>query len=105
MYDWFFLLWGLSVVSGMLDRYGSPGLSAIIFVVPAILFAIFSNSLYHRKITKKIEKAKKEIDDESKILEYLEYKGGVNTWVIWVCVAIPVLGILASILLPLFAGK
>ena len=105
MYGWFFLFWGLATISNILEKSGASGLSAIILGVPAILFAIFSNSLYHKKVIKKIAKAKNDIDDESKLLEYLKYKGGVNTWVIWVFGAIPVIGILAAILIPMFAGK
>ena len=105
MYGWFFLFWGLVTISNILEKSGAEGLSGIVLGVPAILFAIFSNSFYHKKISKKIGKAKNKIDDENKLLEYLEYKGGVNAWVIWVFGAIPVLGILAAILLPMFAGK
>ena len=80
-------------------------MSLVVLVIPSILFAIFSNSLYHRKVVKKIAKAKSEIEDESELLEYLKYKGGVNSWVIWVVVVIPVIGILAAIIIPMLVGK
>ena len=82
---------------------GSPGLSAIILLVPWIAFAIYANSLYHNSIKKKIAVAQLEIKDESKLVEYLRYKGGVHTWVIWVFGGLPVMGILAAILIPMFA--
>ncbi|SHE21467.1 DUF2628 domain-containing protein [methanotrophic endosymbiont of Bathymodiolus puteoserpentis (Logatchev)] len=108
MYGWFFLFLGLSIISNILEKSGASDLSAIILGIPAVLFAIFSNSLYHKKIVKKITKAKNEIDDEDKLLEFLKYKGGVNTWVILVCNAmlvISIIGIIAAILVPMFAGK
>lgn len=101
MYGWFFIFLGIATVSNILEKSGALELSAIILGVPAILFAIFSNSLYHKKTVKKITKAKSEIEDESKLLEYLKYKGGVNVWVIWVFGAIPVVGTLAAILIPM----
>ncbi|MDL2123804.1 MAG: DUF2628 domain-containing protein [Deltaproteobacteria bacterium] len=105
MYGWFFLLLGVAFISNILEKAGAPGLSAIVFIIPWIAFAIFANSLYQKNLTKKIAEAKMTIDDENKLLEYLRYKGGVHTWVVWVFGGIIVLGILAAILIPMFAGK
>ena len=52
---------------------------------------------------KKIAVAQLSVKEEPKLLEYLRYKGGVHTWVIWVFGGLPVIGILAAILIPMFA--
>lgn len=104
MYGWFFLFLGITVVSNTLEKE-APFFSAMISLILWIAFAIFSNSLYHNSLTKKIAIAKKTIDDENKLIEYLKYKGGVNTWVIWVFASITIIGILAAILIPMLAGK
>jgi hypothetical protein len=103
MYGWFFAFWGVAFLSSILEKAGSPGLSAISFLAPWIAFAIYANSLYHDSIKKKIAVAQLTIKEESKLLDYLRYKGGVHTWVIWVFGGLPVIGILAAILIPMFA--
>ena len=103
MYGWFFAIWGVAILSSIFKGAGSPGLSAIIFFVPWIVFPIYANSLYHNSIIKKIAVAQLSVKEEPKLLEYLRYKGGVNSWVIWVFGALPVIGIIAAILIPMFA--
>jgi len=83
MYGWFFALWGVAILSNLFEQAGSPGLSIIILLVTQIAFAIYANSLYHNSIKKKIAAAQLSIKEEPKLLEYLRYKGGVHTWVIW----------------------
>ena len=104
MYGWFFALWGVAFLSGMLDKYGYTGFSFIVFFIPCIAFTIYANSLYHSNIKKKIAVAQLTVKEEAKLLEHLRYKGGVNTWVIWVVAGIPVIGILAAIFLPMLAS-
>ncbi len=103
MYGWFFAFWGVSFLSNIFEKACSPGLSAIIFLVPWIAFPIYADSLYHNSIKKKIAIAQLSVKEEPKLLEYLRYKGGVHTWVIWVFGGLPVIGILAAILIPMFA--
>lgn len=103
MYGWFFAFWGVAFLSNIFEKAGSSGLSAIIFLVPWIAFTIYADSLYHNNIKKKIAIAQLTVKEESKLLEYLRYKGGVQTWVIWVFGGLPVIGILAAILIPMFA--
>lgn len=100
MYGYFFLFWGVAIISNMLDKSGAVGLSAAVLGVPTLWFAIYSNSLYHKQILKKIEKAKNSFADEDKLTEHLERKGGVHTWLIWVFI-----GLIAAILIPMIAGK
>lgn len=109
MYGWFFILPGIVFISSVLEETGSPGLSALVFFIPWIAFAVFANSLYQNNLKKKIAAAKMTIEDEGKLIEYLRYKGGVHIWVIWVFGGIPIIaflaGLLAAILIPNFAGK
>jgi len=98
-----FSFWGVALLSNIFEKAGSPGLSAIIFLVPWIAFPIYADSLYHNSIKKKIAVAHLSVKEEPKLLEYLRYKGGVHTWVIWVFGGLPVIGILAAILIPMFA--
>lgn len=104
MYGWFFAFWGIAILSNIFDKAGSPGISALVFFVPWIAFTIYANSLYHGSVKKKITVAQLTVKDEPKLLEYLKYKGGVHTWVIWVFGLIPLIGILAAILIPMFAS-
>ncbi|PFG53105.1 uncharacterized protein DUF2628 [Marinobacter sp. LV10R520-4] len=103
MYGWFFAFLGIIFLSNIFEKAGSPGLSAIVLFVPWIAFTIYADSLYHNNIKKKIAAAQLTVKDEPKLLEYLRYKGGVQTWVIWVFGGLPVIGILAAILIPMFA--
>ncbi|MDP2152858.1 MAG: DUF2628 domain-containing protein [Methylotenera sp.] len=103
MYGWFFALVGVTFLSNIIEKAGSPGLSAIIFLVPWIAFPIYANSLYHNNLKKKIAVAQLTMKEEPKLLEYLRYKGGVQTWVIWVFGGLPIIGIFAAILIPMLA--
>ncbi len=103
MYGWFFTFWGIAFLSNIIGKAGSPGLSAIILLVPWIAFPIYADSLYHNSIKKKIAVAQLTIKEESKLLEYLRYKGGVHKWVIWGFVGLMIIGILSALLLPMFA--
>lgn len=102
MYGWFFALWGIAALSAIVEREGSPSISALVAIAPAIAFAVFANSLYHWSIKKKIAVAQLTIKDESKLIEYLRYKGGINKWVFWI-IGLIVIGIIAAILIPMFA--
>ncbi len=103
MYGWFFALFGMAILTRIVEKEWSPAIAAIIYLAAGIVFAVYANALYHKSIKKKIAVAQLEIKDESKLLEYLRSKGGVHVWVIWVFVGLPVIGILAAILIPMFA--
>lgn len=103
MYGWFFAFWGIAFLSIIFEKGGSPSLSAIVLIAPWIAFTIYANSLYHGNIKKKIAVVQLTVKDESKLLKYLKNKGGVHTWVIWVSVLLPLIGIVAAILIPTFA--
>lgn len=102
MYGWFFAFWGVAILSNIFEKAGSPGIGALVFLAPWIAFTIYANSLYHSSVKKKIAVAQFTVKDESKLLEYLRYKGGVHAWVIWFFGLIPLIGILAAIAIPAY---
>jgi hypothetical protein len=107
MYGWFFAFWGIVFLRVIFEKAGFPGLGAVVFFALGfldILFAVYANSLYHKSIKKRIAVAQLSIQDETKLLEYLRYKGGVHTWVIWVF-GLLFIAILAAVLIPMFAGR
>ncbi len=81
MYGWGFACLGITFFSSVLEKLGYPMFSAISFIVLWILFTIYSNSLYHSSIKKKIAIAQLTVKDEAKLLEYLRNKGGIHRWV------------------------
>jgi hypothetical protein len=98
MYGWFFALFGLYIVLTIINKALTQGgfyvISFLLWSVPIIGFGFFANSLYYRNVKKKIADAQLLISDESKLLEFLRNKGGVHTWVIWVCIGIWVIALL-----------
>jgi len=104
MYGYFFALWGITILSKMIEKGGYPILGGFVFIVPWILFTVFANSLYHATLSKKITFAQNTIKNEQRLLEYLRNSGGVNTWAIWFLV-IPAIAVLAAITIPMFAGQ
>lgn len=104
MYGWFFALWGVAVLSAIFEKGGTLVISIVVFSVPWLAFTIFANSIYHGSVKKKIAVAQISISDRSQLLEFLWHKGGVHTWVIWVCILLPVIGILAAITIPQFTA-
>lgn len=79
MYGWFFALWGLVILSTILEKNGGW----LIWLASWVGFSLFANFLYYRSIKKKIAFAQLSIKDKSKFFEYLRRKGGVHTWVFW----------------------
>ena len=100
MYGWFFAYWAIVSLLKLVELAGYIMLSSIVWILLAILFGIYANSLYYNKIKLKIAVAQLTMKDQLSLLEYLRKKGGVHTWVIWVFSALPVIGILSAILIP-----
>lgn len=100
MYVWFFVFLAINNSLAFFEKADYFMFYATFYIASSILFAIFSNSIYHNRIKMKISFAQLTIKDEQKLLEHLHNKGGVNIWVIWVSVAMPVLGILLAIIIP-----
>jgi hypothetical protein len=105
MYGWFFAFWGIAILSNIFEKTGWPGLSALIFFAPWVMFTFYANSLYHGNVKKKIAVAQFSIKDESKLLEFLRYKGGVHIWVIWIFGLLLVIGIITAIVIPLLQDR
>lgn len=90
MYGCFFALFGLYIVVTVIDKALTKGdfyvIRFILWLAPAAVFAIFANSHYYHHVKKQVVDAQFSITDQSKLLEFLQNKGGVHTWVIWVCI-------------------
>jgi hypothetical protein len=97
MYGWFFAFLAMMVLSDIIEKVGLPIIGAIVFFTSWIAFTIFANSLYHKSVKNKIAVAQLTINDESKLLKFLWYKGGVHTWVIWVCCLLLVIAMVIGI--------
>lgn len=104
MYGWFFAYLGIVFLGTLFEKSGSPIFGFIVLAVPLILFAIFANPIYYRNVKKKIAFAQFSNKYKSNPIEFLRLKGGVHTWVIWVCCLLPVIGILLAIAIPQFTS-
>lgn len=104
MYGWFFACWGITFLTTLLQKQGQTVIGAVLFVVPWVVFTILANSLYYSSLKKKIAAAQRSISDRLKFLEFLQHKGGVHKWVIWICILLPIIGILAAIAIPQYAA-
>lgn len=98
MYGWFLAFLGIAALSAACVLKGEYILGLIVFIVPWIAFTVYANSLYHNRVKKIIAAAQLSITDKSKLIEYLRYEGGVNIWVVWISVVLPVAGMVAAIL-------
>ncbi len=107
MYAVFFVVLGISFISAIFNILAfispTPPLGILIRVVLMIGFGIYGNALYYRHTIRKIAKARTTLPDAEKILSYIQFKGGVHVWVIWVFLIIPFGGgILAAIAIPAY---
>jgi len=99
MYRWFFAFWGVAFFASIIDKsISSSGIGVFFYLVSMGLYGIYANYHYHQNIKKKIAVAQQAIKDEVKLISYLGYKGGVNSWVPWVFGALPVIAILIPII-------
>jgi hypothetical protein len=106
MYGWFFTCFGIYALSIIYLNYlkyykgGAPKIYSILLYIFMIAFPIsfgtIGNSLYYRSVKKKIAAAQSLITDKSKLLEFLRDKGGVHTWIIWVCISALILLLVAG---------
>jgi hypothetical protein len=103
MYGWFFAFLGTIIITGIIEKAGATLLSLILFFVLWVAFTIFANALYHKSVKGKISNAQHSIRDKFQLLVFLRRRGGVHSWVIWVCCLLPIIGILLAIALPQMA--
>ncbi len=106
MYGWLLACFGifafLIICSSYLQYYkgSAPKIYGILLYVCMIAFSLFfgimGNYLYYRNTKKKIATAQSLITDKPVLLESLRNKGGVHTWILWVCIA--------GLILLLFSG-
>ncbi|MEN8188463.1 MAG: DUF2628 domain-containing protein [Thermodesulfobacteriota bacterium] len=103
MYGWFFILVGVGIITDIVGGAGVPMIALLATVLAYILFGTYANALYLKTLNKKIAKAQERISDKNELLVYLRRIGGVNSWVIWVFVVLPLIGIAAAVIIPQFA--
>jgi len=101
MYGWFFIFWALATISNIVEKAGFPVFSAFVLLVPVVAFGVYADALYYRRAKAKIAAAQ-HLNNPTTLLDQLQKKGGVHSWVLWVCSMLLVLGIVASILIPMF---
>lgn len=99
MYSWFFGFWALVTLLGVLEK-ASPGLSFIIGLPIAIAFGRRADWYYYKTVNARITKAKR-IQDPSKFIDKLRKIGSVHAVVLWLGIAMPVIGIASAIALPM----
>jgi hypothetical protein len=100
MYGWFFIFWAASFLTTLIQRKASGALGAVAFGVFWTWFAINADILYHRHVRNKIASASG-INHPAELLKHLRIKGGVHIWVLWLAIALPILGMLAAIIIPI----
>ena len=98
MYPWFFAFLCMAALVAIFFIFGVYVLGFVAVLIFWIAFSIYANSLYHNGVKKTIAAAQLSITHETKLMEYLRYAGGVNTWVIWVSIFLPGAAILAIII-------
>lgn len=98
MYSWFFVFLLIAALCVIFVINGKYTLSFIVVLLPWLAFSVYADSLYHGSVKQKIAAAQLSITDKAKLLEYLQYEGGVNTWVIWLFISLSTAGILAAII-------
>lgn len=101
-YGWFFAFWGIATVASFAEKLGLPWLGVVVILTSMVLFGLYANALYYKRAKRILAEATAVIENPSKRIEYLRAKGGVHAWTPWVFTAIPAVGVLAAILLPLF---
>ena len=105
MYGWFFAWWAVVTVVTVYAKVPNDQIHQFLAIGLGVFwlgFAMFANSLYHRKIKARITSAQSPNSDASRVSRRLSASGGVHTWVPIVFGAIPVIGIAAAVALPAY---
>lgn len=102
MYGWFFATWAFGIILNIAMKLNPPPAVGLLYLAPWFYFAIFGNSLYHRKVKAQIASTQKSNADERRVIRRLNTSGGVHTWVLYVLSVIPVIGIVAAIAIPAY---
>jgi hypothetical protein len=102
MYVWFFAFWAIATISNIIEKAGSPGFSLLVLLIPALAFGVYADALYYRRAKAKIASAS-HFNNPTEVLDQLQKKGGVHTWVLWGLGILLAVGFFAAILIPMFA--
>lgn len=101
MYGWFFIFWAIGTFLKVMEKASFLPWLGVIYVVFWIAFSIYANSIYHNRVKKKVAAAQIPMSDQPKLSAHLGYRGGVNTWVMWLGL-VPIVGILAAVAIPAY---
>ena len=105
MYGWFFAWWAVATLGTIFSRVPesqiSQGLSVLVLFL-WVGFSVFANSLYLRRIEARITAEQRSNSDVSQVGARLNADNGVHTWVAYFFGAVPALGIVMAIALPVF---
>ena len=105
MYGLFFAWWAVGTVLAVFSKVQNSEISQTLGIMTGILlfaFSLYANTLYHRKIKKRIASAQRSHSDASRVSRRLSVGGGVHGWMPIVFGAIPVIGIVAAVALPAY---
>jgi hypothetical protein len=102
MYVWFFAFWAIATISNIIEKAGSTGFSLLVLLIPAFAFGVYADALYYRRAKAKIASAS-QFNNPTEVLDQLRKNGGVHTWLLWIFGMLLVIGVIAAILIPLFA--
>jgi TPR repeat protein len=105
MYVWFFVTCAFGIILNMVMKLNPSPAVGLLYLAPGLCFAIFGNSLYHRKVKAQIANAQESNADDRKVIRRLNTSSGVHTWALYVFGAIPVIGIVAAIAIPAYQNK
>lgn len=104
MYLWFFVFWGVIILSRIFERGGAVWPSIIVSAGASIGFAVYANALYHKRVLQRIAAATTTNRDQSRVLARLRSQGGVSGLLPSVLIGLPVIGIIAAIAIPAYRG-
>jgi Protein of unknown function (DUF2628) len=105
MYGWFFAWWGLAIVGNLFKNISSENFQtalSVVLISAWLGFGVFANSMYHKKIKAKIARENKLSSRERDLLSGLRKKGGILSWVLFVGIGIPLIGVVAAVVLPAY---
>lgn len=105
MYGWFFAWWLFGTIGSMFmkseNHLVKQGLG-IAYLASFFGFAIYANSIYHRKLKSKIAAAQQSTTNTARVNRRLIAGGGVHAWVPNAFMAIFAIGVMAAIGIPAY---
>lgn len=105
MYGWFFATFAFVIILNIAMKLNPAPAVGLLYLVPGFCFAIFGNSLYHRKVKAQIANAQESNNDDRKVIKRLNASSGVHRWALYIFGPISVIGIVAATAIPTYQNK